>query len=131
MEKRPKLSHDEKARLVREKRRQIDAFQAEQQRDAGSLSIDERVAAVESWIKAEQIRRDSYRPPSPNDVRTALQFAAALQDEHDEGKLTDAERSAVVLAGALQQIVRLWETYRSDDPDWLEKFTGAIERVKR
>lgn len=92
-------------------------------------ALEEALGRAQQWIAVEQERRDSYRPPAPNDVRTALGFADALRDEHAEGKLTDSERSAVVLAATLRELSRSWARYRrTGDQGALDDIGNLLER---
>ena len=92
-------------------------------------ALEEQLSRAQAWIAAEQHRKDSYRPAAPNDVRTALAFADGLRDEHAEGKLTDSERSAVVLAGVLHELGRSWARYlRTGDQGALDDIGNLLER---
>lgn len=77
--------------------------------------LEGRIATVEdSLVKAEVRRIESMRPPKSDDVKDALRYARALKEEHEQGKLTDSERAAVVLAKALEEAARLWEAVYRD-----------------
>lgn len=91
-------------------------------------ALETQLSSAQEWISAERERRASYRPVAPSDVRTALAFAAGLEEEHAQGKLTDSERSAVVLAGVLRELGRLWErVYRSGDQRALDEMGNLLE----
>lgn len=80
--------------------------------------LEGRIATVEdSLVKAEVRRIESMRPPTSDDVQAALRYARELKGEHEEGKLTDPERMAVVLAKELERVARLWnKVYRECGP---------------
>jgi hypothetical protein len=92
--------------------------------------IESRLAVVEDWLRKEELQRlESRRPPKPDDVREALCYARSLKAEHEQGKLTDPERVAVVLAKALEQAAALWFHLHRDDPP--DELTDYMRRVLR